>query len=89
MRLDVGTIDGNRADHPGRAGQGFENLIPDTLVAPPVKAVVDRHITVVCLIVASFMCQWFLHRGLITNPSGRGRICESPGSRSEPCVSVA
>lgn len=42
MRLNVGAIEGNRADHPGGAGQSLENLIPDTLEAPPVKAVVDR-----------------------------------------------
>jgi hypothetical protein len=44
VSLDVGAVDGDRADDAGRAGQSLEHLKPDTLPAPTVEAVVDRRV---------------------------------------------
>ena len=47
VRPDIRTVDGYRADDPGRPGQRLKYLIQDTLSASPVEPVVDRRIRAV------------------------------------------
>ena len=42
MGLDRGRVDGGAGVDAAVTGQGFEDVVPDALAAPPVEAIVDR-----------------------------------------------